>query len=240
MHGLVCVAAVMGLPFLSETERPSQPGIGDRNGNVLLDEMLGVDLRIFKDGTWDELFEHSRNVAEELHASGKRVYEVPVGGSSALGAFAFVQAGLELREQSPEFDWLVFASSSGSTQTGLAYAFHGTRTAVQGIACDPEPDLVDDFRVLYGELEGLVGERRPLAKQEWNLSLDFVGPGYGVPSDLGNAAIRMLAQKEGIFLDPVYTGKAFSGLLELARAGEIRGRVVFWHTGGVPALFAGS
>jgi 1-aminocyclopropane-1-carboxylate deaminase/D-cysteine desulfhydrase-like pyridoxal-dependent ACC family enzyme len=236
IYGLQCTAAVMGLPYLSEDERPVELGIGDSNGNVLLDEMLGVDLRTFPDGTWDDLYEHAHRIAEELRREGKMVYEVPVGGSSALGAYAFTQAALELTGAA--FDWIVFASSSGSTHTGLAYAFQGTDTKVQGIACDPEPALVEDFMEIYAGLERLTGEPRPLPHSDWRLSLDFVGPGYGVPSEGGNEAIRLMARREGIFLDPIYTGKAFAGLSVLANRREIQGRVLFWHTGGVPALFA--
>lgn len=239
MHGLRCVAAVMDLPYLSEKERPTFPGVGSSGGNVLLDRILEVDLRVFPDGTWDELFDHARDLAEEMRVGGAKVYEVPVGGSSPLGAFAFYQAGLELHTQEPEgFDWIVFASSSGSTHTGLAYAFQGSKSKVLGIACDPEPDLIEDFQALYGELETLVGERRPIPRADWHLSLEFVGSGYGVPSPMGNEAISRLAKSEGIFLDPVYTAKAFDGLLTLAGSKELYGRVLFWHTGGTPALFA--
>jgi len=245
IHGLKCEAQVMALPYV--TERPSEPGLADRGGNALIDEILGVDLRLMTDGTWDELYSATRALAEELRCEGRKVYEVPVGGSSALGAYAFFQAGIEIQDQihhpstinhQPSFDFVLFASSSGSTHTGLAYAFHGTGTQVLGVACDPEPDMVDDFEALYGELEALVGTRKPMKRENWHLDLSFVGPGYGVPSKAGNDAIRLLARTEGIFLDPIYTGKAFAGLLALAKSGEIGGRVIFWHTGGLPALFA--
>lgn len=257
VSGIRCVAAVMNLPYLSENEKPECQGLLATGGNALLDDLLGVDLRVFPDGTWDDLFAAAKAVAEELRSQGRKVFEVPVGGSSALGAYAFAQAGRELMDQvatsfSTEgaetrgtaatdekgFDWIVFASSSGSTHTGLAYAFHGTRTNVLGIACDPEPELVDDFQVLYGELEALTGQSRPMRREDWRLNLDFVGPGYGIPSEEGTQAIRLLAQTEGIFLDPIYSGKAFAGLLSLAKSGEIGGRILFWHTGGQPALFA--
>ncbi|HTQ11841.1 MAG TPA: pyridoxal-phosphate dependent enzyme, partial [Fimbriimonadaceae bacterium] len=204
------------------------------------------DLRLISDGTWDELYTATKALAGVLRSQGRRVYEIPVGGSSAIGAFAFFQAGLELQEQLRQasaagpgaFDWIVFASSSGSTHAGLAYAFHGSGTKILGIACDPEPELIDDFHALYGDLEALVGEKRPMNRDDWLLDLNFVGPGYGIPSVAGNAAIRTLARAEGVFLDPIYTGKAFAGLLALVGSGEISGRVLFWHTGGIPALFA--
>lgn len=238
MMGVRCVAAVMALPVLSEDRRPPEAALRDGGGNELLDELLGVDLRIFPDGTWDELADHAAAVAEALRSEGVKVYEIPVGGSSPLGAYAFFQAGIELRSQGESFDWILFASSSGSTHTGLAYAYHGAETKVLGIACDPEPELVDDFLEIYAGLESLAGEKRALPRSQWRLDLDFVGPGYGVPSAAGNDAIRTLARAEGIFLDPIYSAKAFAGLLALAESGVIGGRILFWHTGGLPALFA--
>lgn len=239
MHGLDCVAAAMALPYLSEAERPLAAGLSDFGGNVLLDDLVGVDLRLFPNGTWDDLYAHAASIAEDLRSQGRKVHEVPVGGSSPRGAFAFYQAGLELHAQaSSPFDWIVFASSSGSTHTGLAYAFRGLTTRILGIACDPEPELVDDFQELYEGLEHLTEESRTMEREDWLLNLDFVGAGYGIPSEAGNRAIKDLARTEGIFLDPIYTGKAFAGLMALAQSGAISGRVLFWHTGGTPALFA--
>src|SRR5579862_1435159 len=128
MYGLKCAAAVMALPFVSESERATQPGLKNSGGNVFLDEMVGVDLRISEDGTWDELYAQAATLAQELRAAGSKVFEVPVGGSSPTGAFAFYQAGLELMSQAEPPDWVVFASSSGSTHTGLAYSFNGSQT----------------------------------------------------------------------------------------------------------------
>jgi D-cysteine desulfhydrase family pyridoxal phosphate-dependent enzyme len=236
MHGLHCVAVAMALPYISLDQKPATHGLAKSGGNVLLYELVGVDLRVIPDGTWDELSVASSDIAAELAKEGRKVYEVPLGGSSALGAYAFYQAGLELQAQITEpFDWIVTASASGSTQTGLAYCFHGSATKVLGIACDPEPELVDDYDELYASLEELAG---PKGRQEWLLDLDHVGPGYGVPSEAGDLAIIEIARKEGIFLDPIYTGKALAGLLSLAKDRKLGGRVLFWHTGGVPALFA--
>jgi 1-aminocyclopropane-1-carboxylate deaminase/D-cysteine desulfhydrase-like pyridoxal-dependent ACC family enzyme len=235
MHDLKCVAVAMALPYISLDQKPASAP-QSASGNVQLDNILGVDLRIIPDGTWDELSHATAATSEQLTREGRKVYDVPLGGSSALGAYAFFQAGLELQSQTAvAFDWIVVASSSGSTQTGLAYCFHGSSTKVLGIACDPEPELVDDYEVLYKSLEELAG---PKGRQDWLLNLNFVGPGYGVPSEAGDLAITEVARKEGIFLDPIYTGKAFAGLLSLARNRKLAGRVLFWHTGGLPALFA--
>jgi len=227
------VAVVMGLPF--EFERPTQVGLTDSGGNVVLDDLLGADLRILEDDTWESLFEAMDRVGDELEAEGRKVHRIPVGGSSPLGAFAFYQAASELPTG---IDYVVTASSSGSTHTGLAYAFAGTETKIVGVACDPEPELPLEFADLAAGLESIVGKGIYLSADDFVFDLRFVGHGYGIPSDAGMAALRYLAQREGIFLDPIYSAKAFAGLMAMAREGSVSGRVVFWHTGGLPALFA--
>lgn len=236
VFGLKCAAAVMDLPF--ESAKPYGRPLRRESGNVILDRILCVDLRFHPDGTWNELYALAEELAREYEAQGLAVYRVPIGGSSALGAYAFVEGANELSGQAGPFDFLVVASSSGSTQTGLAYALHDSRTNVVGIACDPEPDLPSDFAKLSAELHALSGSAKPLRAADFDLRLDYVGPGYGLPSKDGRAAIETMARAEGLFLDPVYSGKAFAGLIDLVRRNEIGGRVLFWHTGGLPALFA--
>lgn len=233
VHGIHCAAAIMDLPY-EDAPAPGSHLSGD-NGNVVLDELLGVDLRSFPDDTWETLYAHAEAVAKEYEAQGRRVYRIPIGGSSPLGAFAFYEAAQEVGDG---FDWIVTASSSGSTHTGLAYAFHGSTTRVLGIASDPEPEIADDFAELGESLAELLQLPFRLTPADYQLNFDFVGDGYGIPSEAGDAAITKLAQTEGIFLDPIYSGKAFAALLDLVGRGEITGRILFWHTGGIPALFA--
>jgi len=235
--GLRCACAVMQLPFPKETGRPSVAPMRAVSGNVLLDGLVGLDLRVFEDGTWEELDERAEEVAREFEASGKKVCRIPIGGSSWLGAHAFEQAGRELQVSGEVFDWIVFASSSGSTQTGLARAFFGSSTRVLGIACDPEPEMTGDFAELNESVCRQMGGPS-LAPEDFLFNLDYVGAAYGVPSEAGNEAISFLARTEGIFLDPIYSGKGFAGLMDLARRKAMEGRVLFWHTGGTPALFA--
>lgn len=233
--GLRFAAAVMPLPYEFE---PAEGAMSATNGNILLDELLGADIRMLEDDTWDVLYESASNLAQEYRSKGAKVYEIPIGGSTPQGAFAFYVAGQELRAQAEPFDMVMVASSSGSTQTGLTYAFHGTKTLVQGMACDPEPDMPDEFIALAAKVDELTGLKKNLRREDFRFNLDYVGPGYGVPSEGGMNAIRTLAQKEGIFLDPIYSGKAFHGLLDMAQKGLLPNRVCFWHTGGTPALFA--
>lgn len=233
--GIRFAAAVMPLPY--EFEEASG-GLAAEGGNLLLDQILGADIRLLPNDTWESLYDSAAKLADEYRKSGKNVYEIPIGGSTPQGAYAFYQAGKELQSQADPFDMIVVASSSGSTQTGLTAAYKGTATVVQGIACDPEPDMPDEFVALAAKLDELTDLNLNLKRDDFVFNLDYVGPGYGVPSEGGMAAIRTLAQTEGVFLDPIYSGKAFHGLLDLAANGKLPKRVCFWHTGGTPALFA--
>jgi 1-aminocyclopropane-1-carboxylate deaminase/D-cysteine desulfhydrase-like pyridoxal-dependent ACC family enzyme len=210
-------------------------------GNAGLGEWVGIERILLPDGNWDELYAETDRVEERLREEGASVYRIPIGGSSVLGGYGFYLAGRELDAQCraldlPDFDVLFTASSSGSTHTGLMMSL-GDRTRVIGIACDPEPAIAEEFAVVGRGLGAMLELPAP-APTDYELDFGYVGPGYGVPSDAGNEAIRYLARREGIFLDPIYSGKAFSGLM--ARAEEFKGRrVLFWHTGGTPALFVG-
>ncbi len=235
-HGLVCAAAAMHLPYDNAAGKPTGKHIGNSNGNVLLDEILGIDMHIHPDDDWEVLYTHAEVLAKEYETKGKRVYRVPVGGSSPLGAYAFYQAAQELT--AGPFDWIVTASSSGSTQTGLAYAFDGTPTKIQGIACDPEPEIANDFAEIGYGLAQLLNHPRQIPANEYRLDFNSVGAGYGMASEEGREATELMARQEGIFLDPVYTAKALAALLRLAKTKQIEGRVLFWHTGGTPAIFA--
>jgi len=232
--GMKSAGAAMALPYSAFSGRPAGGRMRRRSGNALLSRLVGMDLRVYPDGTWEDLYAHQEELAREYERKGMRVHRIPVGGSSALGAYAFSQAAGEV----PGFDCVVTASSSGSTHAGLGWAFRGSRTRVIGISCDPEPELRDEIAALAAGLDALTGESKGMRASDFRLEYGFVGPGYGVPSAEGNRAIRLMARREGIFLDPIYTGKAFAGLVALAKRGEISGRVLFWHTGGFPGLFA--
>ena len=231
MAGIHCAAAVMEMPF--EDEMPTERGLRETGGNVLLDHLLGVDLHWNANGTWEDLYAAARKVAEEYRSRGYAVYEIPIGGSSPTGAYGFYQAAKEIPSG---FDTVVFASSSGSTHVGLQLGLAETR--VLGFACDPEPEITEDFADLGNGLRRLLHRDDTVTAKDFEMDFSAVGPGYGIPSDEGDAAIEWLAKAEGIFLDPIYSGKAFGGLKRRIEQGEIRGKTLFWHTGGTPALFA--
>jgi D-cysteine desulfhydrase/L-cysteate sulfo-lyase len=234
MKGIQLTAVVMDVPF--EDAMPKEIGLADTSGNKFLGDLLGVDWVVLPNGTWDELFAEMERRAIAFEEAGELVYRIPVGGSSPLGAFGFYQAVAEIR--SLQFNVVVFASSSGSTQAGLAYGLHGSQTRLIGIACDPEPEIHFDFAELGYNMANELGLPFRITPEEFEVDLRFVGPGYGIPSEEGQHAIQYLAKREGIFLDPIYSGKAFAGLIQLARNHEIEGKVCFWHTGGLPSLFA--
>lgn len=229
MVGIEVHAAVMDLPFDSAAGRPK--GHSTYRGNEVLSIQAGAKLYKEADGDWEDMYESMEQISRDLNNEGVFAEVVPVGGSSPQGVHAFVQASKELNET---FDTIVVASSSGSTHVGLATAFHGTATRVIGISADPEPTLVEDFAVLsqaYGERTG------GLALTKFDLDLRFVGPGYGVPSEGGRRAQQKLLESEGIYLDPVYTAKAFDGFMNLAAEGVLGSKALFWHTGGMPSIF---
>lgn len=239
MQGLRCAAAAMHLPFFGAAGKPALPALEHRSGNIALDEVLGVDLRIHPDGDWEQLDGHMNALADEYEANGMRAYRMRPGGSSPISAYAFYLAAQEAQEQAGSFDAIVTASSSGSTHAGLANFHHGSSTRVIGICADTDPDmeLASDVAALCAALDSIVGDDKRMVPTDIEMRMEWTGAGYSIPSAEGNAAIAELARKEGIFLDPVYSCKAFAGLLAMARSGEIKGRVLFWHTGGMPTLF---
>ncbi|MCW5937609.1 MAG: pyridoxal-phosphate dependent enzyme [Fimbriimonadaceae bacterium] len=234
--GIACTAVVMRLPYDAAFGPPVGP-VPSTGGNQLLDLLFGVEIRRVPDGSWEQLAAAAEAAAREHEEAGEQVWLVPLGGSSALGAYAFAQAAREVGE---DWDFVVVATSSGSTQAGLGWAWHGRRPHVIGVSADPEPDLADDIAAVAVSLDDLVGERKAMSVADFDVRRDWVGPGYNVPSGKGREAIKRLARTEGLLLDPVYTSKAFAALLDLAAANEVSGAVLFWHTGGLPVVFAQS
>ncbi|MEL7645287.1 MAG: D-cysteine desulfhydrase family protein [Anaerolineaceae bacterium] len=213
---------------------------GARQGNLLLDALSGAQLvfvpKTRRDAALQEQFERAQ-------ARGLRPYLIPYGGSNALGAQGYAQAMRELTEQKFAPDWIVFASSSGGTQAGLVLGASQTsfRGRILGISVDePARSLQNRVSVLVAEAAALMGEKLLVAPDEILVNDSYCKAGYGVLQPEEVAAIRNFARADGILLDPVYTGRAAAGLLDLVRTGFFRKdeTVLFWHTGGTPALFA--
>jgi D-cysteine desulfhydrase len=213
-------------------------------GNLLLDDLLGA--RFWWAGDLEPLDALQAAAAAE-RAAGGTPYIIPYGGSNPIGASAYALAFDELWNQMMTlrlyFDRIVLASSSGGTQAGLivgarACCYDGQ---VLGISVDKKSDVL---RQIIWDLLVPTAEQLDLdlafSADDLLVNDSYLGGGYGVLSAAETEAIRLVAQTEGILLDPVYTGRAMAGLLDLIKRGEIGDNetVLFWHTGGIPALFA--
>lgn len=211
-------------------------------GNLILDDWLGATLHFAEPGQDVSVF--MAGVAEEARGRGRKPYVIPIGGSNAVGATGYVAAAAELAAQAPEADYVVVATGSGGTQAGLEVGVRapGVKTRVIGVGV-AEPDTVS-WNVDVANLANATAERLGLnihlTPDDIECPMDWLGPKYAAPTPECDAAIRLLARTEGVFLDPVYSGKAFAALLDWCRRGRFRPEetVVFWHTGGAPALFA--
>ena len=233
-NGLKCV-----LLLAAKSETPPV------QGNLLLDDLFGAEVRFYPAGSanGNDLLPE---VAAGLRARGDNVFAFPSGGSTGLGAVGYALMVRELLQQlaaqNLRAGYLLHASGSGGTHAGLLLgkAMYDAPFEVLAINIDaPENDELEArTRRVYTEGAELLGlTERPLPP--FNLLTGYVGDGYGVMSPAGAEAIRETARREGVLLDPVYTGKAMAALFDLCRSGRFRANetVIFLHTGGTPALF---
>ena len=214
-------------------------------GNLLLDRIMGSHIHWAGDHRKGE---DIPQLFEQLKSAGKRPYIVPYGGSNELGAIAFAEATRELVSQSGEerFTHVVFASSSGGTHAGLMLGKFICDQAYRlvGINIDKEeagePAFDRHILSLANRTAALLEIEHRFSTEDLILNPGYTGAGYGVVGELEREAISLTARTEGILLDPVYTGRAMGGLIDMIRTGEIgkNDSVLFWHTGGAPALFA--
>jgi 1-aminocyclopropane-1-carboxylate deaminase/D-cysteine desulfhydrase-like pyridoxal-dependent ACC family enzyme len=198
---------------------------------------MGVDVRLMDTDSYEDIYAEMDRVGAAL---GVPYYKIPCGGSNALGSLGYVACARELASQGLRIDHLVCAEGSGGTMAGLALGaklfLPGTR--VYGMMVDTDPfDQITPR--LMREAAALLEADVTVTDADFTLR-DVCGPGYAIPSEEGNAAVRLMAEREGLFLDPVYTGKAFGGLVAMAREGAFRpdDNVVFLHSGGAGGLFA--
>ena len=214
-------------------------------GNLLLDHLLGADVRIVEDQLTRRKVMAS--IADELRADGQHPYVIPTGGSVPLGATGYVAFVLELLGQlqdlgeSPRRIYL--ASGSMGTQAGIEVGVRAFSASflVQGIAVSGTThELARQAAELADETATLLHTRQRFHFGEILVDDGFIGPGYGKATPEGLDAIRLLARTEAIVLDPVYSAKAMAGLLHHIQTGELRpsDSVVFLHTGGGPSVFA--
>lgn len=214
-------------------------------GNVLIDQLLGARIHVAAAGQPSDGL--VREVLVGIERMGGRPYSIPVGGSTPLGALGYVRA---VREIIPQLQsagisnaTLVVATGSGGTHAGILAGLRllDRPNRVVGIAVSGNRVLKETLvKNLYTETLGLLGMADSGIPCSAQVEDAYVGPAYGIPTDATLEAVRLAAQLEGLLLDPVYTGKAMAGLIDLVRRGEIpkENAVVFWHTGGSTALFA--
>lgn len=215
-----------------------------RLGNLLLDELLGAQIYFSGARTLDEV---ATEVMAELKRSGAAPYLIPLGGSNGVGALGYALAMEEALDQlaadTLEIDTMVFASSSAGTQAGLALgaAICGYAGRVLGISIDSAAaELVSRATEFALDAARLTSTNITAADLSMDVNADYLGGGYAIVGDLERDAIRTVARTEGLLLDPVYTGRAMGGLIDLILQGKFtpKQKVLFWHTGGTAALSA--
>jgi 1-aminocyclopropane-1-carboxylate deaminase/D-cysteine desulfhydrase-like pyridoxal-dependent ACC family enzyme len=216
-------------------------------GNQLLMALFGAELHHAGTDDWGELARRSEEVADDLRGAGRTPALVPIGGSTPAGASAFAAAYAELLDQLDRpVAAIVHTSSSGGTHAGLlagqVLARGAGRDAPHVVAVAVAKDIALDvgyIAALADETLDLLGSRHRVDAGDVEVDDRWVGPGYEVPTPEGDDAIRWAARHGGWVLDRTYTGKGFAGLLGHAREGRWgpEEAVVFWHTGGAPALF---
>ena len=211
--------------------------------NARLDGLFGAEIRYVATGA--DRAPAMERVAEECRAAGRRPYVVPLGASTPLGALGFARGVVELATSSLRPDVIVHATSSGGTQSGLiaGCALLGLSCRVMGVSADdPAHQLSATIGSLLAGIADRLGARPENVGAGREIEVDDleVGEGYGRPTPASTEALELVARREGILLDPVYTAKAMAGLLRRIRTGEIGPdrAVLFWHTGGQIGLFA--
>jgi D-cysteine desulfhydrase len=244
-------AASLGLRavlFLRTNDPTLDPSRAPFEGNVLLDRLAGAEIRLISPEAYRARDRVMEQAAEELRADGSKPYVIPEGGSNGLGALGYVEAMGEIRRQldvglggGKPFDTIVVACGSGGTAAGAALgaALHGVASEVVAVA------VCDDARTFEERIAGIVREARGLDSrlgEPVRVIVDdaYKGPAYAVSTPEQRRLLVSVAGLSGVVLDPVYTGKAFSGLVDLAGPGKpLEGkRILFLHTGGLPGLLA--
>jgi D-cysteine desulfhydrase family pyridoxal phosphate-dependent enzyme len=228
-YGFKCTLVLTG-------RMPNQP-----SANLLLDQLFGARIvtvadRKDRDQILQETFETAAS-------EGKNPYLVPYGGSSSTGALGYAFAVDEFMQQGVHADWFVFGTSSGGTHAGLVLGqrVFGFKGRVLGISIDESEDwLKTHVSALASSASERLGERIRFDSSEVLANADYCAAGYGVLTEAEREAVRVFARTEGLLLDPVYTGRAAAGMINLIRKGFFKKdeTVLFWHTGGGPALFA--
>lgn len=234
----------LGCHILLEDRTGSNDNDYNYNGNVLLSELFGASLSLRSGGT--DMNEAMQLLAKELENGGKKPYIIPGGGSNHVGALGYVNASIELLNQANDIglciDELVHGTGSAGTQAGLVTGMVASNSGIPvlgiGVRAPHDVQRANVFNLAQQTAKHM-GIPDAIREDDVQVNCNYVGEGYGIPTQGTLDAIRLLSQLEGILLDPVYTGKAMAGLIDLVRQGRYTKdqNVVFLHTGGSEALF---
>lgn len=227
--GFECILVMNG----EMSEQPS--------ANLMLDQLFGAEIVLVKDR--EEREQALQTTFDQALAAGKKPYLITLGGSNSTGALGYAFAMREFIEQKVDADWILFGTSSGGTHAGLVlgqrvFEFKGK---VLGISIDePEEWLKTRVSELASDASATLGGRIEFTHDDVLANADYCKAGYGVLTDAESEAVRLFAKYEGLLLDPVYTGRAAAGMIDLIRKWFFKKEetILFWHTGGGPALFA--
>lgn len=216
-----------------------------QSGNVLLDRILGAQIREYPSGT--DFIDAMQQVADELRAKGRTPYVIPGGASYKVGALGYVNCAMELLNQANDrglvVDHIVTATGSAGTQAGLIVGLKAMHSDIPLLGVGVHaPQSIQEEKVfeLAVETADYIGATGCVQKTDVVANDDYIGDGYGIPTEAMNQAVMLVARLEGLLLDPVYSGKAMAGLIDLIERGHFKDAkaVVFLHTGGSAALYA--
>ena len=239
-------AAKLGMQchILLEDRTGSNNANYNNNGNVLLDHLHGATTEKRPGGL--DMNAEMEAVADKFRADGKKVYTIPGGGSNPTGALGYVNCAFEILSQANDgglkIDHIVHATGSAGTQAGLIVGLKAMNAQIPllGIGVRaPKPKQEENVYNLACTTADKLGCSGVVVREDVVANTDYVGEGYGIPTESGLDAIRMFAELESILLDPVYSAKGAAGFIDLIRKGQFKKgeRVVFLHTGGSVALF---
>ncbi|WP_043359880.1 D-cysteine desulfhydrase [Belnapia sp. F-4-1] len=239
-------AAKLGLDclILLEDRTGSTDPAYTQSGNVLMDKLHGAQVARRPGGV--DMQAEMEAVAADLRAKGRKPYVIPGGGSNPVGALGYVNAALELVAQAAEMglriDHLVHATGSAGTQAGLVAGLVALNSGIPVLGIGvraPKPKQEANVLALAERTAAHLGLPGIIRPEHVVANCDYVGQGYGIPTEGMVEAVKLVAQKEGILLDPVYSGKGMAGLIDLIQKGQFTKdqNVVFLHTGGQAGLF---
>lgn len=246
-HARVTAAlcARLGLRCILVLNRATQSDNSLKPASIAVDEIVGAEIHMVADRK--DRVPTLVSIAERLRSEGKRVVEIPLGASTPLGALGYVraveEAATQLKAMDIKPDYIFHSSSSGGTQAGLLVGselFGLEATQIIGVSPDdPAISIAREVRKIAVSAGEMLGLTDAVLREDAVVLDQFVGKGYSIPSNQSAAALGLLAQTEGILLDPIYTAKAMAAMIDWIKRGRISPKetAIFWHTGGQLAMF---